>query len=273
MLVLSRREAEKVLFPNLGISIEITRVQGSTVRLGIDAPKEIRIIRGELKNRPELCYDKRKTNAGEPDPRVNLQKCLDAANLAIHLAQNQLRQRLCDHAETALDQALECLEDLELAIANSQFDSRSTAAVRESSCGYQLAGKKPDRIAAVLSHDQHLRKLIAQALKNKGYEPVEFDKPWLLLNYLQHSEQPAIVVAGDPAPPSNSATPGKPGRFDIEDIAQTQLQIAGVDGLSRHTRTFSIDSILTKSSTQFTVWFASGELAYDFESSSEFVLV
>lgn len=48
MLILSRREAEKVLFPGLGISVEITRVQGRSVRLGIQAPDEIRIIRGEL---------------------------------------------------------------------------------------------------------------------------------------------------------------------------------------------------------------------------------
>ncbi len=48
MLILSRREAEKVLFPGLGISVEITRVQGRSVRLGIQAPDEIRIIRGIL---------------------------------------------------------------------------------------------------------------------------------------------------------------------------------------------------------------------------------
>ena len=59
MLILSRREAEKVLFPGLGISVEITRVQGRSVRLGIQAPDEIRIIRGELEATADLIPRKR----------------------------------------------------------------------------------------------------------------------------------------------------------------------------------------------------------------------
>ena len=37
MLVLTRRETEKILFPTLGISIEVMRVQGNKTRLGVDA--------------------------------------------------------------------------------------------------------------------------------------------------------------------------------------------------------------------------------------------
>ncbi len=50
MLVLSRRESEKVLFPELGITLEIVRIKGNIVRVGIDAPRSIRVIRGELQN-------------------------------------------------------------------------------------------------------------------------------------------------------------------------------------------------------------------------------
>ena len=59
MLVLSRRESEKVLLPALGITIEVTRIQGKTVRLGIDAPDEIRIVRGELEKGTDLEIDHR----------------------------------------------------------------------------------------------------------------------------------------------------------------------------------------------------------------------
>jgi hypothetical protein len=37
MLVLSRGRNDKVVFPTLGISVEILRVAGNKVRLGIDA--------------------------------------------------------------------------------------------------------------------------------------------------------------------------------------------------------------------------------------------
>ena len=44
MLVLSRGETEKVLFPTLGISVEVLRVRGNLTRLGIDAPPDVPIL-------------------------------------------------------------------------------------------------------------------------------------------------------------------------------------------------------------------------------------
>lgn len=48
MLVLSRREQESIVFPKLGIRIEITRLRGKAVSLGIEAPDAIRVLRGEI---------------------------------------------------------------------------------------------------------------------------------------------------------------------------------------------------------------------------------
>lgn len=50
MLVLSRRESERI---RLGDSIVVTVVQvaGDRVRLGIEAPPEIRVLRDELEPR------------------------------------------------------------------------------------------------------------------------------------------------------------------------------------------------------------------------------
>ncbi len=48
MLVLSRRESDRILFPSLGISIEVLRIQGNKTRLGIDAPADIPILRHEI---------------------------------------------------------------------------------------------------------------------------------------------------------------------------------------------------------------------------------
>ena len=48
MLVLSRRENEKVLFPELGITIKVIKTKGNQVRLGISAPQSIKVLRGEL---------------------------------------------------------------------------------------------------------------------------------------------------------------------------------------------------------------------------------
>ncbi|MBX7102850.1 MAG: carbon storage regulator [Gemmataceae bacterium] len=48
MLVLTRRPDESVLFPQLGISVKVIRVSGSVVRVGVDAPSDLRVLRGEL---------------------------------------------------------------------------------------------------------------------------------------------------------------------------------------------------------------------------------
>lgn len=48
MLVLSRRAGQKVLFPSLGISIEVLRSRGSIARLGIEAPEDVTVLREEV---------------------------------------------------------------------------------------------------------------------------------------------------------------------------------------------------------------------------------
>jgi len=48
MLVLTRRENEMVIIPQLNISIKINWISGDKVSLAFDAPKEVRIMRAEL---------------------------------------------------------------------------------------------------------------------------------------------------------------------------------------------------------------------------------
>ena len=52
MLVLSRRPEEEIVFPELGISVKVIRTKGNEVRLGITAPNSVRILRGELTEKP-----------------------------------------------------------------------------------------------------------------------------------------------------------------------------------------------------------------------------
>jgi carbon storage regulator len=58
MLVLSRRRSERIL---IGTSIQITvvRVEGNQVRLGIDAPTSLPIIRAELLERRPRSEDEK----------------------------------------------------------------------------------------------------------------------------------------------------------------------------------------------------------------------
>jgi carbon storage regulator len=48
MLVLSRRKGEQVVLPGYGVAITVLDVKGKTIRLGIAAPRDVGILRGEL---------------------------------------------------------------------------------------------------------------------------------------------------------------------------------------------------------------------------------
>jgi carbon storage regulator CsrA len=48
MLVLSRRPNEKIVFPSLGITIQVAEIKKGRVRLGIEAPPEVKVLRDEL---------------------------------------------------------------------------------------------------------------------------------------------------------------------------------------------------------------------------------
>ena len=48
MLVLTRKETEAIMVGE--VKVTIVRIKGGTVRIGIDAPKEVKILREELKD-------------------------------------------------------------------------------------------------------------------------------------------------------------------------------------------------------------------------------
>ena len=47
MLVLSRKTGEAIVIGD-GIKVTVTRVSGNRVTIGIDAPGDVRVLRGEL---------------------------------------------------------------------------------------------------------------------------------------------------------------------------------------------------------------------------------
>ena len=66
MLVLSRKANESIMI-GLDIKVEILEIRGNVVRLGIKAPREISVVRSELRER--LVADEiQRGNAASPWP-------------------------------------------------------------------------------------------------------------------------------------------------------------------------------------------------------------
>ena len=62
MLVLSRKTDEQILIGD-DIKITLIRVRGNSVRIGIDAPREVRVVRGELE-----VFDSKHSDADDDQP-------------------------------------------------------------------------------------------------------------------------------------------------------------------------------------------------------------
>jgi carbon storage regulator CsrA len=68
MLVLSRKEGDDILLPELDIVVRVLKIRGKAVSIGIDAPRGIRIIRSELESQAyaekEATWDRELVHAG-----------------------------------------------------------------------------------------------------------------------------------------------------------------------------------------------------------------
>ena len=268
MLILSRREAEKVLFPGLGISVEITRVQGRSVRLGIQAPDEIRIIRGELKETADLKVRKRRKTQSEfsaASPPA-IQKCLDAANLAIHLAQNQLRQNLNERAEDALNHALECLETLQDAAGTTEKPNLTSTSVSEAQSNYLVSRKK---MALIVNDVDHSPEHLISQLSLLGYQTTQFNHGESLIKFLQSREQPNLILLLSCAKLKEPTIAKQTDRQTLDtgikssyskalferaapdqETRYSSLRMFGVGSLQRSSRTYVVEDI------EVTSWFA-----------------
>jgi carbon storage regulator CsrA len=106
MLVLSRRPGQRVLFPDLNVVVQVLPCKGSTIRLGIEAPEGVSVLREELAATAPA-------TAGRRD-RHDLRGRLNTLAMALHVVEKQLTSGLIADAERTLREAQDVLEQLSL---------------------------------------------------------------------------------------------------------------------------------------------------------------
>jgi len=70
MLVLSRKTAQTVMIGS-DIRVTVVRLEGNQVRIGIEAPHDIRILRGELAEEIEETFEPSARRAGSLEPALS----------------------------------------------------------------------------------------------------------------------------------------------------------------------------------------------------------
>jgi carbon storage regulator CsrA len=99
MLVLSRTEGDGISFPELDLAIQVLKVQGTRVQIGVKASEAIRVLRSELMGRAA-----KKLESENEHARHNLRNRLNEVSLAMSISQKHLERGDLRKAELALEQ-------------------------------------------------------------------------------------------------------------------------------------------------------------------------
>ncbi len=180
MLVLSRGLTEKIIFPNLDITVEILRIAGNKVRVGINAPEDIRVLRHELADTQNSAGVPKKT------PRVGheFRNRLNTANLALHLLQRQMDAGLMEQAESTLRTALRELDTLNETVGDTNAATPSR----------RPASSPPSRRALLVEDDANESELLAGYLRLSGFDVDRAMDGLQALVYLSRHRSPDIVL-------------------------------------------------------------------------------
>jgi carbon storage regulator CsrA len=178
MLVLSRREDDKIVFPNLGITVEVLRVAGRSVRLGIKAPSHVRVLRHELANDEADALDS--VVAAVKPGRISdhqLRNRLNHATLGLSLVQQYLEKGRAAAADVELDKVLAVFQSLE--------EDLSPAVQEDASSGHR---------ALLVEDDANESELLAGFLRLSGFSVDRAFDGSDALEYLAEKGQPDVVL-------------------------------------------------------------------------------
>jgi carbon storage regulator CsrA len=175
MLVLSRKENQEVLFPNLGINVRITRITGNKVRIGIDAPDDVAILRGELASG----FEEMESRA-DSDKKLShaIRNQLNSIQLALFLLQKQIDGEHYEQVDSTLERALEALEKLDHQVADATESAD--------------AGRK--RRALVVDDSANERELLAGLLEMYGYDVETAADGQEAIDYLTENQSTDLVL-------------------------------------------------------------------------------
>jgi carbon storage regulator CsrA len=179
MLVLSRKENEKVLFPHLGIAVQILRVAGGKARLGVEAPHDVSVVRHEIASEEQLAEFSRRLTLSAAGASHKLRNELQTVLLGLCLIQKQLACNLVEEAEETLGDLIGHIRSLQSADAVPQRGSSSIAARRR---------------ALVVEDNLNERRLLASYLALSGFDVEAVDDGVQALDYLASHERPDAVV-------------------------------------------------------------------------------
>lgn len=184
MLVLSRKIGESITLPACQTVIHFLRHQNSLLRIGVQAPANIKILRSEL-----LPLSAELSNPAPPESIAHrLSNRLSRISLALHLCQRQAQTGRHADAKQTLQKALQTLEEMDRdwleRELNGDFITTSPPPAPQASAGEVL----------LVEDDPNERELLAGLLGMNGCQCNTCPDGEAALAYLNESAPPKVVL-------------------------------------------------------------------------------
>jgi two-component system, OmpR family, response regulator len=186
MLVLSRKLKEKIILPTVSTIIQVLEIKAGTVRLGIDAPPEVTILREEVPNRTEEWGKVGSRPAEEPKPdkfKSQLRDRLKAMGQWLGLTGLQLDSGLIEEARASLARIQDDLQVLRYGV-EGELDGPPSP--RDQT-------RKPQK-ALLVEDDRNERELLAGFLRRAGLDVDTAGDGSDALEYLGSHGKPDVVL-------------------------------------------------------------------------------
>ena len=188
MLVLSRRVNEKIVFPTLGVSVQVVGVKGGLVRLGIAAPPEVHVLRGEVKDRRVAAPGQASGSRPDEAAERGLDRLGDLVRRRLEINRRGLDLLASQIAAGQLAAAGLTLASIEedLRLLQSRVDPDRPAAGDLRS--------RPIRRALLVEDDPNERDLMARFLRKAGLDVATASDGADALDYLNRRGHPDVVL-------------------------------------------------------------------------------
>jgi len=180
MLVLSRRSDERIVFPTLGVTLQVLRIKGNIVRIGIEAPPEVPVLRQELTDRPIAVQS---VAASDKEATHSLCNQLSKITLALHLCEKLWENGQMEEARSTLSRAMSDLCSIDRDKVMSQFSTSRPTKSTQRKCR-----------TLVVEDDSNERELLAGLLKMHGCECITAADGTDALDYLASHDRPDLLL-------------------------------------------------------------------------------
>jgi len=208
MLVLSRRPSETVVFPGTHISVHVVSIKSGVVRLGIEAPPDVTILRAELQERdPARPRPTPVVEMSEPRYRALrhfMRNRLNGAAIGLALLRKQLSAGTREEQERTIG-----MIDAELQMLRQQVDGHVAAPTPAPA----KPSPKPRR-ALLVEDDDNERELLAGFLRLSGFAVDTAGDGCDALDRLRNHERPDVVLLDMGLPRCDGATTAREIRRD-----------------------------------------------------------